>query len=99
VKFHVLNQSYLAYVWPTSTTSAPRHVHRICCRRSISVWLASMHTMLDRPSVCVINPHYRINAQTYVLKLAKSGADGEKVFLLLESGARFHTVQVRDLTF
>lgn len=31
--------------------------------------------------------------QTYVLKLAKSGSDGEKVFLLLESGARFHTVQ------
>jgi hypothetical protein len=29
-----------------------------------------------------------------VLKLAKSGSDGEKVFLLLESGARFHTVQV-----
>ena len=34
--------------------------------------------------------------QTYVLKLAKSGEDGEKVFLLLESGTRFHTVQVRD---
>lgn len=33
--------------------------------------------------------------QTYVLKLAKSGSDGEKVFLLLESGTRFHTVQVR----
>ncbi len=32
--------------------------------------------------------------QTYVLKLAKSGSDGEKVFLLLESGTRFHTVQV-----
>jgi predicted ribosome quality control (RQC) complex YloA/Tae2 family protein len=29
-----------------------------------------------------------------VLKLAKSGSEGEKVFLLLESGARFHTVQV-----
>lgn len=33
--------------------------------------------------------------QTYVMKLAKSGSDGEKVFLLLESGTRFHTVQVR----
>jgi hypothetical protein len=32
--------------------------------------------------------------QTYVLKLAKSGADGDKVFLLLESGSRLHTVQV-----
>jgi hypothetical protein len=31
--------------------------------------------------------------QTYVLKLSKSGSDGEKVFLLLESGSRFHTVQ------
>lgn len=33
--------------------------------------------------------------QTYVLKLSKSGSEGEKVFLLLESGTRFHTVQVR----
>jgi hypothetical protein len=36
----------------------------------------------------------RKHTQTYVLKLAKSGSDGEKVFLLLESGTRFHTVQV-----
>jgi hypothetical protein len=36
-----------------------------------------------------------LSLQTYVLKLAKSGSDGEKVFLLLESGTRFHTVQVR----
>jgi hypothetical protein len=35
-------------------------------------------------------------SQTYVLKLSKSGSDGEKVFLLLESGTRFHTVQVRE---
>lgn len=33
--------------------------------------------------------------QTYVLKLAKSGEEGEKVLLLIESGVRFHTVQVR----
>lgn len=33
-----------------------------------------------------------------MLKLAKSGSDGEKVFLLLESGTRFHTVQVQLLT-
>lgn len=32
--------------------------------------------------------------QTYVLKLAKSGEDGDKVLLLIESGARFHTVEV-----
>eukprot|EP00877_Chromochloris_zofingiensis_P000091 jgi/Chrzof1/10082/Cz04g26130.t1 len=37
---------------------------------------------------------YDINAKVYILKLAKSGADGDKVFLLLESGTRFHTVQV-----
>ena len=29
------------------------------------------------------------------MKLAKSGSEGEKVFLLLESGSRLHTVQVR----
>jgi len=34
-------------------------------------------------------------AQTYILKLSKSGSEGEKVFLLLESGSRLHTVQVR----
>ena len=32
--------------------------------------------------------------QTYVLKLSKSGGDGDKVFLLLESGARLHTTEV-----
>ena len=33
--------------------------------------------------------------QTYLLKLARSGEDGEKVFLVLESGTRFHTTQVQ----
>lgn len=32
--------------------------------------------------------------QTYVLKLIRSGDDGDKVLLLIESGVRFHTVQV-----
>ncbi len=32
--------------------------------------------------------------QTYVLKMARSGEDGEKIFLLLESGSRFHTTEV-----
>jgi hypothetical protein len=32
--------------------------------------------------------------QTYVLKLNRSGEDGEKALLLLESGTRFHTVEV-----
>ena len=38
-----------------------------------------------------------LRVQTYVLKLAKSGEDGEKVFLLLESGARFHTTEVNTM--
>ncbi len=33
--------------------------------------------------------------QTYLLKLARSGEEGEKVLLVLESGVRFHTTQVR----
>jgi len=37
--------------------------------------------------------------QTYLLKLARSGEDGEKVFLVLESGTRFHTTQVLRCTF
>ena len=36
----------------------------------------------------------RTFVQTYVLKMARSGEDGEKVFLLLESGSRFHTTEV-----
>lgn len=36
-------------------------------------------------------------SQTYILKLSRSGEDGEKVLLLLESGSRFHTTQmIRD---
>jgi len=34
--------------------------------------------------------------QTYLLKLARSGEEGEKVFLVLESGTRFHTTKVRN---
>lgn len=48
----------------------------------------TMHPMHALMSPCM--PH----AQTYVLKLARSGEEGEKIFLLLESGSRFHTVQV-----
>ena len=35
--------------------------------------------------------------QTYIMKLARSGEDGEKVHVVLESGVRFHTTQVCDL--
>ncbi|KAG2487711.1 hypothetical protein HYH03_013710 [Edaphochlamys debaryana] len=37
---------------------------------------------------------YDLTAKTYVLKLARSGEEGEKVHLLLESGSRFHTTKV-----
>lgn len=30
------------------------------------------------------------------MKLSKSGEDGEKALLVLESGVRFHTTQVRQ---
>lgn len=33
--------------------------------------------------------------QIYLIKLARSGEDGEKIFLVLDSGSRFHTTQVR----
>eukprot|EP00891_Asterochloris_glomerata_P005087 jgi/Astpho2/5087/fgenesh1_pg.00072_%23_10_t len=36
---------------------------------------------------------YDLNPKTYMLKLSKSGEEGEKVFLVLESGTRFHTTQ------
>lgn len=34
------------------------------------------------------------DAQTYIMKLARSGEDGEKVHVVLESGVRFHSTQV-----
>ncbi|KAK9797102.1 hypothetical protein WJX73_010610 [Symbiochloris irregularis] len=37
---------------------------------------------------------YDVNAKTYLLKLARSGEEGEKVFLLMESGLRFHSTKV-----
>ncbi|GMH40784.1 hypothetical protein BSKO_08688 [Bryopsis sp. KO-2023] len=36
---------------------------------------------------------YDISSKTYLLKLGTSGEAGEKVFLVMESGARFHTTQ------
>ncbi len=35
--------------------------------------------------------------QTYIIKLSRSGEDGEKAHLVLESGTRFHTTQARAL--
>ena len=34
--------------------------------------------------------------QTYIIKLSRSGEEGEKAHLVLESGTRFHTTQVRE---
>ncbi|KAK9841572.1 hypothetical protein WJX74_008143 [Apatococcus lobatus] len=36
---------------------------------------------------------YDIDARVYLFKLSQSGEDGQKIFLLLESGLRFHTTQ------
>lgn len=36
---------------------------------------------------------YDLDSRTYLLKLQRSGEDGSKTFLLLESGNRFHTTQ------
>ena len=33
--------------------------------------------------------------QTYLLKMSRSGEEGEKTFLLLEAGVRLHTTEVR----
>ena len=41
------------------------------------------------PMACV-----SLHVQTYLLKLQRSGEDGYKTFLLMESGQRFHTTQV-----
>jgi predicted ribosome quality control (RQC) complex YloA/Tae2 family protein len=37
---------------------------------------------------------YDINPKTYVIKLARSGEDSDKVLLLVESGMRFHMIEV-----
>ncbi|GIL69667.1 hypothetical protein Vretifemale_580 [Volvox reticuliferus] len=37
---------------------------------------------------------YDLTPKTYVIKLARSGEEGEKVYLLLESGSRFHMTKV-----
>ncbi len=69
---------------PVSTTAAS------CC----SGPLFQQQQTLATPCLC---SRHTTLAQTYVLKLARSGEDGEKVYLLLESGARFHTTQVGGL--
>lgn len=54
------------------------------------------------PRAALARPHSGhpacLRLQTYVLKLARSGEDGEKILLLIESGVRMHTVQVRCRT-
>ena len=73
----------LCNAWPRQTCGRSTEHLTVChCQ--------SMHL----PST--IRAHCRIAAcpQTYLLKLSKSGEEGEKVFLVLESGTRFHTTQV-----
>ncbi|CAK0786952.1 hypothetical protein CVIRNUC_010166 [Coccomyxa viridis] len=36
---------------------------------------------------------YDVNPKTYIIKLSRSGEEGEKAHLVLESGTRFHTTQ------
>ena len=43
-------------------------------------------------SVSIVSVTF-LDVQTYLLKLARSGEDGEKIFLLLESGTRFHATE------
>lgn len=38
---------------------------------------------------------YDISPRVYVLKFSRSGDDGDKILLLIESGARFHSINVR----
>ena len=52
-----------------------------------------IHTPCCTPPLATANV-YDINPKTYVLKLARSGEDGEKALLLIESGVRLHTVEV-----
>lgn len=64
-------------------------------RRSTHLHLAEMHLAdCQRPDPTVHAPLPSTHAQTYVLKLARSGEDGDKVLLLIESGVRYHTVEV-----
>ncbi|KAF5838506.1 fibronectin-binding protein A N-terminus-domain-containing protein, partial [Dunaliella salina] len=62
-----------------------------------SGWKGACHSFRHwtlAPSHCHNHP---VLKQTYVLKLSRSGGEGDKVFLLLESGSRFHTTElIRD---
>ena len=59
---------------------------------------------LPRHSVAYLMGWYQCQAlnyaihelQTYIIKLSRSGEEGEKAHLVLESGTRFHTTQVRE---
>ena len=91
--------SGLLFAWKTRCVAATGHRtppaasrHRHTCCQLLTTRIQHTSTRTNTPQQHTTNNH--TNNQTYVLKLAKSGSEGEKVFLLLESGARFHTVQV-----
>ena len=46
---------------------------------------------------CRPNDDFTCVLQTYIIKLSRSGEDGEKAHLVLESGTRFHTTQAGAL--
>lgn len=46
---------------------------------------------------CRPNVDFTCVLQTYIIKLSRSGEDGEKAHLVLESGTRFHTTQAGAL--
>ena len=58
--------------------------------RWCSEWLVNMDVAVPQSPVDWVLPWM----QTYLLKLARSGEDGEKIYLVLESGTRFHTTKV-----
>jgi hypothetical protein len=82
-----VRESLLCALTPVQCTLTPQSEHS---RLRTSSLLAA-HLLLTCPR------RYDLSGKTYVLKMSKSGGEGEKCFLLLESGSRFHTTEVRRI--
>lgn len=76
---------HVARIHSLITPRLPMHLVQRACNYKLT--LASSPQPVQQLKGCV-------TMQTYMLKLARSGEDGEKAFLVLESGSRFHTTQV-----
>ena len=76
----------LANLYDVNTKVGPHHspVH--------PAWCAASTARVQAAEVGCPECHM----QTYIMKLARSGEDGEKVHIVLESGVRFHTTQVQS---